>query len=66
VILTVALTAFYTMVGQAVPQKEVLPPQVIEIAQDVSSEEMAEIGRGIFEGKGICNTCHTTSGKTGA
>lgn len=65
-VLVIALTGFYTMVGQAVPQKETHPPEVIEIARDVSSAEMAEIGRGIFEGKGICVTCHTTTGKTGA
>lgn len=65
VVLTAALTAVYTMVGQSVPQKEVHPPEVIEIATDVTTEEMVEIGKGIFEGKGICNTCHTI-GRSGA
>jgi cytochrome c2 len=65
VLLTVGLTGIYTMVGQTVPQKEVHPPEVIEISKDVSPMEMAEIGKGIFEGKGICNTCHTI-GKSGA
>ncbi len=65
VVLTVATTAFYTMVGQSVPQKEVHPPEIIEIAEDISTEEMVEIGREIFEGKGICVTCHTI-GKSGA
>lgn len=65
VLLTVATTAFYTMVGQSVPQKEVHPPEIIEIAEDISSEEMVEIGKEIFEGKGICVTCHTI-GKSGA
>ena len=65
VVLTIGLTGFYAMVGQSVPQKEVHPPVVIEIAEDVSVEEMVEIGKGIFEGKGICNTCHTI-GKSGA
>jgi cytochrome c2 len=65
VLLTVGLTAFYGMVGQSVPQKEVHPPEVIEIAEDVSVGEMVEIGKGIFEGKGICVTCHTI-GKSGA
>jgi mono/diheme cytochrome c family protein len=64
-VLAVALTGVYTMVGQAVPQKEVHPPEVIEIAADVSTEDMVAIGKGIFEGKGICNTCHTI-GKSGA
>lgn len=65
VVLTVAMTGFYTMVGQSVPQKEVHPPEIIEIAEDVSPEEMVAIGKGIFEGKGICVTCHTI-GKSGA
>jgi len=64
-ILTVALTGFYMMVGQAVPQKEVHPPEVIEISKDLSSEAMVELGKEIFEGKGICSTCHTI-GKSGA
>ena len=65
IVLTAALTAVYTMVGQSVPQKEVHPPEVIEIATDVTTDEMVEIGKGIFEGKGICNTCHTI-GRSGA
>ncbi len=64
-VLTVLMTAFYMMVGQAVPQKEVHPPEVIEIAEDVSIEEMVEIGQEIFVGKGICSTCHTI-GKSGS
>ncbi len=65
VILTVGLTAIYTMVGQSVPQKEVHPPEVIELDKEMSVEEMVKIGKGIFEGKGICTTCHTI-GKSGA
>lgn len=61
VLLTVAMTAFYTMVGQSVPQKEVHPPEIIEIDENISTEEMVEIGREIFEGKGICVTCHNGS-----
>ena len=64
-VLTVLLTGSYMMVGQAVPQKEVHPPEVIEIALDVSTEEMVEIGQEIYLGKGICSTCHTI-GKTGS
>lgn len=59
VVLIVGATAFYTLVGQMVPQKEVPPPEVIEIAENVSTEEMVEIGKGIAQGKGICLTCHT-------
>jgi len=65
VVLTAALTAIYTMVGQSVPQKEVHPPEVIEIASDITTDEMVEIGKEIFEGKGICTTCHTI-GRSGA
>jgi mono/diheme cytochrome c family protein len=65
IVLTVGLTGFYMMVGQAVPQKEVRPPEVVEIAEDVSTDELVEIGQGIFTGKGICSTCHTI-GKSGA
>lgn len=64
-LLAVVATLGYTFVGQLVPQKEVHPPEVVEIAQDVTPEQMAEIGRQIFEGKGICVTCHTI-GRSGA
>jgi len=64
-VLTVMLTGSYMMVGQAVPQKEVHPPEVIEIALDVSTDEMVAIGQEIYLGKGICSTCHTI-GKTGS
>ncbi len=62
-LLTVAMTGFYMMVGQAVPQKEVQAPEVIEIAEDVSTEEMVEIGKTIYEGKGICFTCHANTSR---
>lgn len=65
VLLVLGATAFYTLVGQMVPQKEVPAPEVVEIATDVSTEEMVEIGRGIAEGKGACLTCHTI-GQSGA
>lgn len=62
-ILAVGGTAFYGYVGQLVPQKEVHPPEVVEIQKDISSTEMVEIGREIFNGKGICQTCHNGSGR---
>jgi mono/diheme cytochrome c family protein len=61
----VATTAFYTYVGQMVPQKEVYPPQEVLIKADVSTAEMVTIGKTIFEGKGMCTTCHTIGKKTG-
>ncbi|MEE8584589.1 MAG: c-type cytochrome [Acidobacteriota bacterium] len=64
-VLAVAATAFYTYVGQLVPQKEVYPPVEREIDKKTTPEKMAEIGREIFEGKALCSTCHTL-GQTGA
>ena len=63
--LILASTAFYTYVGQMVPQKEVLPPQEIALKTDMTTPEMVKIGSEIFQGKGLCVTCHTI-GKTGA
>ncbi len=63
--LVVATTGFYTYVGQMVPQKEVYPPKEILIKADVTTAEMAAIGKEIFEGKGLCTTCHTIGKKTG-
>jgi mono/diheme cytochrome c family protein len=63
-VLTVLATAFYMYVGQLVPQSEVHPPEVVEVAQDVTPEELAEIGRDVFYGRGMCTDCHTI-GQTG-
>ena len=59
VLVILGATALYTHIGQLVPQKEVLAPTVIDIDKDATPEELAEIGRGIAEGKGLCLTCHT-------
>src|SRR4029453_2540216 len=61
--LVLATTGFYTYVGEMVPQKEVQPPVDATIRSDMTSADMAAIGRQIMEGKGLCLTCHT-SGKT--
>jgi len=63
--LVLATTAFYGYVGQMVPQKEVQPPQETTLASDMTTADMAKVGRQIMEGKGFCLTCHTI-GKTGA
>jgi hypothetical protein len=63
--LVLATTGFYAYVGQMVPQKEVLPPQETALGGDLTSAEMARVGRQIMETKGYCLTCHTI-GKTGA
>jgi Cytochrome c len=58
-------TGFYTYVGQMVPQKEVQPPQETVLGSNLTTADMAKVGRQIMEGKGFCLTCHTI-GKTGA
>jgi mono/diheme cytochrome c family protein len=63
--LVLATTAFYTYVGQLVPQKEVQPPQETVLRSDMTTADMAKVGREIMEGKGLCLTCHTI-GKSGA
>ena len=63
--LVLATTAFYTYVGQMVPQKEVQPPQATALKGDLTTGDMVKVGREIMEGKGLCLTCHTI-GKTGA
>jgi len=63
--LVLATTGFYAYVGQMVPQKEVQPPQETVLASDLTTADMANVGRQIMEGKGFCLTCHTI-GKTGA
>ena len=64
-ILVLASTAFYTSVGQLVPQKEVLPPQETVIRADLTTADMVTVGRQVMEGKGLCLTCHTI-GRSGA
>jgi mono/diheme cytochrome c family protein len=61
--LVVAATAFYTYIGQLVPQKEVHPPQVTEMKADMTTEDLVRVGREIAEGKGLCLTCHTIGKK---
>lgn len=56
---TVLVTAFYNYVGQMVPQKETYPPKTIELSDDLTTEEMVDVGLQIAAGKGTCLTCHT-------
>jgi hypothetical protein len=63
--LVIATTAFYTYVGQMVPQKEVQAPKETALGGDMSTADMVKVGQEIMAGKGICLTCHTV-GKTGA
>jgi mono/diheme cytochrome c family protein len=64
-LLVLAATAFYTYVGQLVPQKEVLPPEETVIRADLTTADMVTVGRQVMEGKGLCMTCHTI-GRSGA
>lgn len=64
-LLVIATTAFYTYVGQLVPQKEVLPPTETILRADLTTADMVTVGRQIMEGKGLCLTCHTI-GRSGA
>jgi len=63
--LVLATTAFYTYVGQMVPQSEVQPPQETVLSADLTTDEMVAVGREIMDGKGLCTTCHTI-GQSGA
>ena len=63
--LVLASTAFYTYVGQMVPQKMVLPPEETKLSAELTTADMVTVGRQIAEGKGLCTTCHTI-GKSGA
>ncbi len=63
-VLVVLSTAFYTYVGQLVPQKELPAPQEFELPKTLSTTEMVKIGEQIANGKGLCLTCHTV-GRTG-
>jgi len=43
----------------------VLPPEETVLSTEMTTADMMKVGRQIFEGKGLCTTCHTL-GKTGA
>lgn len=64
-VFTIAVSAFYSYVGQMVPQKRTDPPEEVEISADIPTEEMVTIGEGIVAGKGTCLSCHTM-GEEGA
>ncbi len=59
VALVVGTTLFYTYIGQLVPQKQIMPPPVIEISSEMTPAELAKIGDKIAHDKGMCLTCHT-------
>lgn len=59
VLLVLGTTAFYMYLGQIVPQKEVHPPPPVLISDDMTTEDLIEIGRELADGKGQClAACH--------
>jgi mono/diheme cytochrome c family protein len=65
VVVTLAVTGYYTYIGQMVPQKEVHPPKAVMLSETMSTDEMVEVGKTLFEGKGTCTSCHKLSGGSG-
>ncbi len=63
--LTVGTTAFYTLVGQLVPQKEIYPPKESALKKEMTADEMVKAGREVMDNKGLCFTCHTIGKKEG-
>jgi len=64
-VLIVVTTAFYTYVGQLVPQAEIQPPEEVIIRKETTTEQLIAIGEKLAHGKGLCLTCHTI-GQSGA
>jgi len=64
-VLIVVTTAFYTYVGQLVPQAEIQPPEEVLISKEMTTDQLIAIGDKLAHGKGLCLTCHTI-GQSGA
>ncbi|MEX0600576.1 MAG: c-type cytochrome, partial [Rhodothermales bacterium] len=62
---TILVVLFYSYVGQMVPQTVTYPPDDTEIGEDMTTEELVEVGAEIVSGQGTCLSCHTMSGETG-
>lgn len=62
---TILVAAFYSYVGQMVPQRETYPPEDAEMSADMTTEELVEAGEQLVAGKGTCLACHTMAGETG-
>jgi len=55
----IVVCTIYSLVGNWVPQKEIHPPEDKVITDDMTTEDLVEIGEFIYSGKGTCLTCHT-------
>lgn len=47
------------------PQKKIYPPESKEIRDDMTREELIEVGESIVSGKGTCLSCHKMEGEKG-
>jgi mono/diheme cytochrome c family protein len=66
VIFIIGLSTFFTYIGlYFLPQSRSLPPEVIEIKEGISQEELLEIGEKILFGKGQCMVCHPNKPEAG-
>jgi mono/diheme cytochrome c family protein len=63
--LVLGATAFYTYIGQLVPQKQVLPPKETVMSTEMTTQDLVRVGQEVASGKGLCFTCHTV-GKSGS
>jgi mono/diheme cytochrome c family protein len=62
-VFTAQVTLFYNYVGQLVPQSVIYPPEDVKIGADMTTEQMVEAGRKLYEGKGTCLNCHGTGAR---
>lgn len=58
-VFVLVVLAFYSYVGQTVPQKVTYPPESTELGGDMTPAQLAAAGEEIVGGKGTCLTCHT-------
>ena len=56
--LVLGTTLLYAHIGRLVPQKEVAAPEPTKFASEMTPEELAAVGVGLVQAKGLCLTCH--------
>ncbi len=57
--LTAVTIGAFTLVANIIPQVESDVPEQIVLDDDITSEELVEIGRDLYEGPGGCVACHS-------
>ena len=55
----IVVLAFYSYVGNTVPQKITYPPESADLSADMTPDELALAGADLVAGKGTCLGCHT-------